>query len=460
MTRIHRLWRRAAGNTVVRRPAPSLNRSANTADASQFSRFEALQQTGCAAGKIRQTDSESTLAADGEDHLRAYPFALRLIQGDGVQWFLRIAQRVAPEFEFFVLPKQSLFPVLIRLRNKGSTSAFDGTWSPIQIRARRRSADDQEREAHSASDDEDPTTTTAKDASLRQMISTVSYRRRPGVPCIMMSSPSNSCFVFPASASTRTGKERQWETMRLCTKDEIHFGTAAGRLRDWLREEYASTARIACSGDLQSLIVDLATTPIALEYRMFLVQLLQLPGFNDIRFYVRGTTDSNAHNAVFHGRRLLIRRPERLQGTLSGGRRLRFAFSHLWHRPLLRRSCGIDYFALMVDSSGEDQRLGGIGIIPVKAIAASGNALVRKKPLDGDTCLKQQPVLQLSSENLVEGGDFKGFGEFFFFFDSLEGVLQEKALQDKFTSFIDNIFSTWDHTAVPLASDEPTDKLF
>ncbi|CAD7967949.1 unnamed protein product [Amoebophrya sp. A25] len=347
----------------------------------------------------------------------------RPTQAEGVHWFTRLLSQVAPEFEVYELPKQSRFPVLIRRRAAENTSALEGVWSLIQIRATVSS-----RRFDAASGDKSVFSRTAWHY-VRNESSTVN----PKVPCVVFSPFANACFVSEAP------NNRPWLRARPGGKNEIDLTTNANELGSWLRRVFPVTPTSSISGTLVELLRLTATTPAIRKQRMFVTQLLRIPIFQSIVFRSRGIGGSTGYNALLDERRLLVRAPERISSLSDTRLRMRFSLVPKGSHPVAVSGAELDYYlAMTMARNGEEETLAGIGIIPRAAVTRG--RLYRRDPTGKlGTYMKVQPILSLDDANNV-GGDFTGLQEFFFFFD---GMTQE-TINEKCSAFANDIFNRWD----------------
>ncbi|CAD7976247.1 unnamed protein product, partial [Amoebophrya sp. A25] len=166
---------RMTSSNIVRRAGPTTQLRA------QSSGISVSQQRDSALTAWRECESETQV--DNR----------RVKQAQGVQWFVRLAQSAAPEFEVYELPRYSLFPLLIRRRDKEFLTPFDGMWSPIQIRStmisQRHSVVEQLKSGLQAK------------SGGWYYIRNRSFATHPQVPCVVMSPISSSCFVFSGAES-------------------------------------------------------------------------------------------------------------------------------------------------------------------------------------------------------------------------------------------------------------------
>ncbi|CAD7967945.1 unnamed protein product [Amoebophrya sp. A25] len=354
------------------------------------------------------------------------PYYRRVNQGSAVSWFLHLAADIAPEFEFYVLPKHSRFPLLIRRRTAENNSPIDGEWSLLQIRSTWRVS-------------RDPCD--SGDAGQSGRYCTVRndpYPIAPDVPNIIMSGATVSCFLFSGDTlgprlSTRPG----------CAK-EIGLRNSPAQLGDWLRQMYPKRANPGISGTVEKLILLATTTPASRTQRRLLVQVMRFPGMQHLTFHTEIIGGATTHNATLFGRRLLFRGPENRSScygsTGTPKTRLRYEFGARRRRPL-SSSSKVDYMVLMICDRRESTKLTGVGVVPYVLLDRQ-NLLWNEVRLR----VKQKPVLIIDADRKISG-DFKGLDEYFFFFDDADLLRisdQTSSRRARFTEFIDDIFTKWD----------------
>ncbi|CAD7976250.1 unnamed protein product [Amoebophrya sp. A25] len=368
----------------------------------------------------------------------------RQTQAEGVQWFLQLAKDLAPEFEFYELPRFSSCALLIRRRTAYARTPFEGLWSPLQVRA----SICRERDS-SVVDMQDSMPLDAFPGKRRRAVYYVSnrssYRTFPDAPCVVMSPLSYSCFVF--SRSGRTSKLRA----KPGDANEIDLRRSLDALGMWLRSVYAFKTPPAClTGSFDEFFINSTMSAALRKHRTFLLQLLQLPLLQNVHCRRQSdcTATAAAWNATYCDRRLFVRGPiKRADSRVQDGlRRLYYSMTRRGGHALPRNACGIDYFVVMLDTIESPTALGGIGVIPLAATRPG--FLLKESPAGEPAMLKQQVIMVLDENNIIVGGDCKAHASEFFFFFSQKLVSNRNVLEVELASFFTRIFTKWDNCTV------------
>ncbi|CAD7967941.1 unnamed protein product [Amoebophrya sp. A25] len=366
------------------------------------------------------------VSADKPEPWTVNPRYRRAHQADAVWRFLQLAGEIAPEFEFYVLPKHSRFPLIVRRRGSEKRSPLDGLWSMLQIRSTWR-----------ASEKAAKTT-----GGVWYCARNGAYETMPQVPNVVFCTFSSSCFVFSGDSLgtcllTKPG-----------SANEIDLSRSADQLRQWLQEAYPTQINASISGTLESLMLRAATTKAIVTQRRLLVQALHLPVLQEWSFHtgsVRGATD---YHATLAGRRILVRAPENRSGSPTS----LFQKTRLYYDTVIRgtgsawrQPIGVDYLLLMLCSANSTATLTGIGVLPM--------ALLKRRQGTGKTSrrLTSRKLMLLLENGAIIGGDFEGLEDYFYFLSKREvsasgqvDEAQRPEEEEDFHTFIYRIFDEWD----------------
>ncbi|CAD7976249.1 unnamed protein product [Amoebophrya sp. A25] len=373
------------------------------------------------AADVYSATGDSIRHYDTSSGLQLNPNYRRPSQAGAVAWFLQIASEVAPEFEFYVLPKHSRYPLLVRQRIPAFRPPFEGLWSLLQIRSTRRLSE------YVCKD--------GRVSSLWYTTRNIQYRLAPEVPNLVMSSGTSSCFVFSgedlkASLYSKPG-----------SSNEIDLVRSPHLLGTWLRSVYLDRPVDTISASLEDLTLRATTTSASVTQRWLLVQMMRLPVLQNLTFPAEIGCGVTTYNATLCGRRMLFRVPENSSSRVSIDDpkvRLRYEFGGRRGCRPLSTDDDVDYMILLVCSRSESTKLTGVGILPY--------ALLDRNHLlcsDTNTVTKRKPVLVVDGQHNISG-DFKGFDQYFYFFSEIDSVVKDEKHKSSFVRYVKKIFSVWD----------------
>ncbi|CAD7961887.1 unnamed protein product [Amoebophrya sp. A120] len=344
----------------------------------------------------------------------------RLEQGKGILWFVNRARALAPEFEFYGLPKQSAFPLLMRKRaafqcpdpkeeGEEGRAPKKRNWVPLQVRntnsTRGIAAKEmtstgvprgsKEEEIHGAR--EMPHSINFVNSKYFYELRNPSHDRYPDLPLLVTSIATNSICITDSSPVAHANK---FVRLKLDSDDIINLDGAAAshQLRERLEGLLLSSSQDSCfesrvrsaaslpesmataisaasaSSHLQWIRTS-ATSTALLHNRILLLQLMQLPVFAEMCF--PPTILVAHHNAELRQRRVLFRASTWTKGgTGYYSRHVRF---HLYKmtkgmaRTPFTTSDEIDVFLfLTADDRNDKLRLTRVGMIPKAKMLENG----------------------------------------------------------------------------------------
>ncbi|CAD7967439.1 unnamed protein product, partial [Amoebophrya sp. A25] len=292
-------------------------------------------------------------------------YSRRAQQGIGLRWFLDVVQERVPDIEFFCLPRNSQFPVVMRRRCGSAADADDrasqaglrsghallGDWVPLQVRTTVRTKCNIRGKPGRLCDVKNP-----------------GARRCPEMPVILASQATNSLYMLGMEHRPRFAVKK-FSEHRL----DLHDDTSATEdLPSRFAQLIASEQALRLAAPLLPQILTASHTSVSLlRSRELLVRAMCLPVLNELTFPTEALVGL-PFNAKLRGRRVLFRS---FNGFARHGRGVHlslYKYDHCDKVAYHADTDSIDLFLFFGGDPDDHERLSYIAVLPKHVLFEHG----------------------------------------------------------------------------------------